>query len=559
MSWFNDRLFDLALRLSGGRAYHALHRAARNPQAAQQRALQRILRLQSTTAFGRAHGFAGLSDIEAFRRRVPLATYEDLEPYIARQIAGERALTSEKPVLYARTSGTLAAPKLIPVTPTALKRTRAVQSAMAWACRQACDLYAGRILLLSGATREDSLPDGTPIGSATGLIYDTLPASIRKKYVVPSEVFSINDATLKYAIVAHLALKTENLTAVSSANPSTFLRLRDYVQAHWQEMITDIRRGRIDGLDTLDTATRQAVKRAIAPDPKRADQLELYSARDTTTIGDLWPHLAGVVTWTGGSCAIAAQAVRRALPAHTRLIEAGYVASEMRGTVVLDAHTNLALPVLEDVVFEFLPVADWDAGQRDTLLLHQIQPDQDYQIVVTTLNGLYRYVMNDILRTGPKIANTHSLRFVQKGKGFTNITGEKLSEQQVNAAMLDLHAVAGGEVRFFVVLADEEAARYDAYTHIHPATDQAAVDPTAMAAALDACLCTLNIEYAAKRATGRLHPLRLYPLRPETALAYRDAHIALGQREAQFKVLTLQYRRDCRFDFAPYMEQPDAD
>lgn len=554
MDWISDALFRIGLSFRGGRAYRALLRATQSPEAAQVHALKRILETNRNTAFAADHGFAGIRTVDDFRARVPLATYEDLRPYIDRQIAGEHAIVSEKPLMYARTSGTLSAPKLIPVTPAALKRVTQVQAAMAYAFLRSCDLYSGKILLLSGATREDVLDDGTPIGSVTGLIYETLPKPIRRKYVVPAEVFSIEDAGLKYAIVAHLALKHEDLTAVSTANPSTFLRLRDYFQQNWLRLIEDVRRGHIDGIELLPSDTFRAVKAAISADPERAAHLDRLSAIDRTTIHDLWPNLKAVVTWTGGSCTIAAQAVRRAIHADTRLIEAGYVASELRGTAVLDADRNLAAPLLEDVFFEFIPADDWDEGRRDTLRVDELVEGRDYQVIVTTLNGLYRYVMNDILRAGPMIGRTHSLSFKQKGRGFTSITGEKLSEQQVNEAMSRLGADLAGEIRFYVVLADEESAQYSAYIHIHPDESGPPASTVELGRRLDHILRDLNIEYAAKRETGRLKPLSVYRLNIAAAHNYRDFHIARGQREAQFKVLTLQYRRECPFDFAPFVE-----
>ncbi|CAL4867343.1 hypothetical protein MMA231_01596 [Asticcacaulis sp. MM231] len=554
MGWFSDIVFRLGLSYRGGKAYKALQRAAASPQAAQVHALKRILRANRGTAFAADHGFSGIRTIDDFRARVPLSTYEDLRPYIDRQIAGERAIVSEKPLMYARTSGTLSAPKLIPITPSALKRVVKVQAAMAYAYLQACDMYSGKILLLSGATHEDSLGDGTPIGSVTGLIYETMPKAIRQKYVVPAEVFSIDNAALKYAIVAHLALKHENLTAVSTANPSTFLRLRDYFQQNWAQMIVDVRRGHLDGIESLPPAIYRAVKRAISPATKRAAHLDHLSQIDQTSIHDLWPNLKGVVTWTGGSCAIAAQAVRRAIHVDTRLIEAGYVASELRGTAVLDVTRNLALPLLEDVFFEFIPSAEWDEGRRSTLLVHELVEGKDYQVIVTTLNGLYRYVMNDILQAGPRIGRTVSLSFKQKGKGFTSITGEKLSEQQVNEAMARLGEAVAGEIRFYVVLADEEAAGYMAYLHVHQEDGDVPLSKADLSQRIDQLLCSMNIEYAAKRQTGRLAPLKVHFLKPETALSYRDFHIARGQREAQFKVMTLQYRRESAFDFAAFVE-----
>ncbi len=551
MRGLTDAIFTLGLSLRGGRALKTLYKAAQYPEQAQERVLKRIIAGNAATAFGRAHGFSRIRTLADFRAKVPLHTYEDLRPYVERQIDGEAALVAETPVMYARTSGTLGVPKLIPVTPTALKRGRTIQAAITCAQMKACDMFSGRILVLAGARREDSLPDGTPIGSVTGLIYETMPALIRRKYVVPPEVFSIDDAALKYAVVAHLALLHADLTAVSTANPSTFLRLRDYFKKNWAQMIADVRRGHLDGIEALSEPIRTAVKAALRPDPARAAHLDHLSAHDRTAIADLWPRLAGVVTWTGGSCAIAAEAVRRAMAPQTRLIEAGYVASELRGTAVVDVENNLAVPLLEDVFFEFVAAEDWDDGQRETLLVHELCEGQDYQVIVTTLNGLYRYVMNDILRAGALIGRTPSLSFMRKGKGFTSITGEKLSEAQVGEAMLALSRELACEIRFHAVLADEAAAQYRVYIEAYDGDDPAAIDSAAAAEIFDGLLAGLNIEYAAKRDTGRLLPARLASLKPGTAQAYRDFHVARGQREAQFKVLTLQYVRDCPFDFAP--------
>jgi hypothetical protein len=62
----------------------------------------------------------------------------------------------------------------------------------------------------------------------------------------------------------------------------------------------------------------------------------------------------------------------------------------------------------------------------------------------------------------------------------------------------------------------------------------------------------LNLEYESKRKSGRLKPLALNLLSPGAAAAYHRHLVARGQREAQLKVLTLQRRQDCDFDFAAY-------
>ena len=52
---------------------------------------------------------------------------------------------------------------------------------------------------------------------------------------------------------------------------------------------------------------------------------------------------------------------------------------------------------------------------------------------------------------------------MQKGKGVTNITGEKLYESQVLAAVRHSLAQIGRTPRFVMMLADEAAQRYRLY------------------------------------------------------------------------------------------------
>jgi hypothetical protein len=170
------------------------------------------------------------------------------------------------------------------------------------------------------------------------------------------------------------------------------------------------------------------------------------------TIADLWPGLRAVVTWTQGSCALAASAVASSLPPGARVIEAGYVASEVRSTVIVDPDRGLGLPLLDDVFFEFVPVEAWDRGDRDTLLLDEIEPGRDYHIVVTTAAGLLRYHMNDVVRATTRIGARRPWRFSERPR-VTSITGEKLAEDQVNAAVRQLVVDLGVNVPFYLLIA----------------------------------------------------------------------------------------------------------
>lgn len=546
----SNLIFQGAMAVTGRASAMRLLKASRDPAGAQRRLLASILRSARETAFGDAHGYGRIADPDAFRTSVPIRDYEGHRAWIDRQIAGEAAVTRETPLMYARTSGTTGEPKRIPITPSVLKGVRSAQQAASYFQNRACPMFRGRILALGGSKQEEVLPGGVPCGSVTGLIYETMPAVVRAKYVVPPEVFAIEDPDLKYAVVTRLALQHRDLTAVSTANPSTFLRLRDHARAHWSDLMAELESGGFAAAADLPEAQARAVRAALAPRPERARELRAAADIAEPTVEQLWPALAGVVTWTGGSCGLAADAVRQALGPGTRVIEAGYVASEFRGTVVVDVDRSLGLPLLEDVFFEFVPADEWEAGRRDTLLLHELEAGREYQVIVTTPAGLARYWINDVVRAGPPIGRTPSLEFVRKGRGVTSITGEKLTESQVNAVLQAAAARADLAIVFHLALADEAGAKYRLL--LETGDGPGASD---LGRLVDAGIGAMNIEYASKRASGRLGAVELGWLAPGAGAAYRRWCVSRGQRDAQFKAQTLQYARECAFDFGPWLAQ----
>jgi hypothetical protein len=164
---------------------------------------------------------------------------------------------------------------------------------------------------------------------------------------------------------------------------------------------------------------------------------------------------------------------------------------------------------------------------------------------VTTPAGLYRYFINDVVRVTGFWNATPFIEFLQKGKGVTNITGEKLCEAQVLQAVRETLAARGRSARFVMALADEQALRYRLYLETESG---APLDSAAIAAEVDARLAQLNVEYQAKRESERLRPLEVRQLAPETGEAYKRQCVSQGQREGQFKMVAIDYRRRFAFD-----------
>ena len=105
---------------------------------------------------------------------------------------------------------------------------------------------------------------------------------------------------------------------------------------------------------------------------------------------------------------------------------------------------------------------------------------------------------------------------------------------------------------FFLLVADEAVSAYRLFIELD---GNGRPDAREIGAAVDARLGELNIEYHAKRESGRLGPLTVAWLRRGTGEAYKAAGVRAGQREGQFKPRVLQYRKDIALPVEQYVVQ----
>ena len=523
----------------------ALLAAADDPRGAQLLALARAVRENANTAYGREHGFRSVVSAADMRKAAPIATYEDLRENVERQeLTGEPCLTVRKPIYYARTSGTAGAPKNIPVTPLGLMGIRAQRRLAAFAVSRLPNALSGRLFAVTGRVEEGRLPGGAPFGSMSGLLYRQQPRLLRSRHVLPPALSEIDDYETQYLAMAAHGIAAPDVTCVATANASTLLRLLSLLNQRAEEVLRSVADGRSPA-GVAHPGPRAA--------PRRARELgRKLDAQGELDFADVWPRLAAVIAWKGGSCGVAVRNLRPTLPANCRVVELGYLASEVHGTINIRPERDVCLPALRDTFFEFAERDAWEADHArqapELRGLHELEDGGDYYVFVTTRDGLYRYDMNDIVRVTGRIGQTPTLAFVQKGKGVTSITGEKLYEAQALEAVSGALEERGCRASFFIVLADRERAEYTLFLEAAAGGWRA----SELADAVDGRLKETNAEYAGKRASGRLRPMRAVRLSAGAGAAYRADRVAAGQREMQFKFLHLQYADECPFPFADY-------
>jgi hypothetical protein len=496
------------------RRLNAFLAATERPREVQEALLKRILRDQARTAFGRDHHFHTIQTIADFRKNVPVAGYEYVEPYIKRVIAGETSalLADPKIHMFAMTSGTTATRKFIPVTSQYLADYK--RGWNLWGLKVFRDHPEVRmrpIMQMSGDWQEFHTEKGIPCGSVTGLTAQMQMRVVRFIYCVPSAVGRVKDPAGKYYAALRLSLP-RRVGMMIAANPSTLVNLARTGDLDKETLIRDIHDGTLSTKYDIPADVRAAIAGRLKARPERAKELEQIVARTGTLYPkDYWPSECIIGNWMGGSVG----AYLRHFPKYfggTPVRDVGLIASEGRMTIPLGDGTPSGVLDVTTHYFEFIPEEEGDSPHPTVLSAHELQPGRTYYILLTTSYGLYRYNIFDVVRCTGYYNGTPLVEFLSKGAHFANITGEKLSEYHVTGAMADVLQELGLNLTAYSVAPcwDDEQPYYGLFVERHDLAnhDQA----KHLVKSLEKRLGEVNIEYAAKRESLRLGPMRLYLL-----------------------------------------------
>ncbi len=440
-----DALLQFFVRKVAGRVVAApirrrlalFEEATHRPREVQEALLHGILARHKDTAFGRDHHFDAIATLADYRRRVPVAGYEYVEPYMARVRRGELdALLADRRVhMFALTSGTTAARKTIPVTDQYLadyKRGWNLWGLTAF--RDHKEVSMRPIVQMSGDWNETRTESGVPCGAVTGLTAQMQKRIVRFLYRVPAAVGRIKDAHAKYYSALRLSLPSR-VGMVIAANPSTLINMARTGDQEKESLLRDLTDGTLDARFDVPEDVRVALRRRLRKHPERARELEAIVNRTGTLYPrDYWgPHcLLG--NWTGGSMG----AYLRHYPRYFGdfpVRDVGLIASEGRMTIPLADGTPSGVLDVTSHYFEFIPEEEKDSPQPTVLAAHEVLEGRNYYILPTTAYGLYRYDIHDVVRVTGFHNRTPLVEFLSKGAHFANVTGEKLSEYHVTRAM----------------------------------------------------------------------------------------------------------------------------
>ena len=499
------------------RKFAVFEAACQQPQRTQEDLLRRILAFHRDTGFGRDHGFASIRTVADYRRQVAVAPYERLDPYIRRMMAGETSalLADDRVLMFALTSGTTAARKHIPITQQYVDDYR--RGWNLWglrAIKKHKHVFLKPIVQLAGDADEYRTEAGIPCGNLSGFTAQVQKKLMRWMYCVPPATGKLKEARARTYVALRFAVP-KRVGMLMSANPSTLVNLARFMDREKQSLIRDIHDGTLSKDLDVPAEIRTLLAPRMKPQPERASELTAFADRAGALLPkDVWPADRLLVgCWTGGSV----RPYLRQLGSYygeAPVRDLGLLASEGRMSIPVEDGTASGVLDVTTHYFEFIPEAEIDRPDATVLGAHEVEAGKDYYIVPTTKAGLYRYHISDLVRVTGFFHQTPLIEFLGKGSRFANLTGEKLSEHHVTQAVDRVTAETGQPLAAYALAPcwDDAQPYYGLFLEEPDAADAARL--RRFLTALDLALGEQNIEYEAKRTSGRLGPVRVHVVPP---------------------------------------------
>lgn len=536
MASFLEHLGARLAHLHASRVYERFRAATADVARSEHAALARARSVVTGSAFARQYDLHRVRKPDDLRRALPLMTYEDYRPWIDRVAAGETAALftpRQRPLMFATSSGTTAQPKLVPVTPAFVTDYR--RGWNVFGLKMLTD-HPQAILrpILQSTGRYDAAhtPAGIPCGAITGLLARTQKRIVRRFYVGRPEVAHLPDPQVRYYTLMRLGIVRDVAFAIT-ANPATLIQLARTANDHAETLIRDVRDGTLNPKMINDPRLHQHLACTLRPDPARAAELaHLRNQHDALRPRDYW-NITFLACWTGGSMGHYLDRLADWWgPVPVRDI--GLLASEGRVSLPLEDGTPHGVLDVTAGVYEFIPLEEVNSPQPSTVNWRDLELGQDYAVVLSNATGLLRYRLDDIVRVHDRLGQTPIIEFLHRAGRVASVAGEKLTENQVVAAVRRVCRERSlPEFDFVLAPVWSDPPRYRLSSPFTP--------DDGLARALDHALAAENEEYESRRKSNRLDILQVRTL-PADAITTMDRHL-LAQRRGSAE----QYKRPCLF------------
>jgi hypothetical protein len=509
--------------------------------------LRRIIGPNLDSQFGKNHDFARIDTVSDYQQAVPISKYDAFAPMIERIVHdGEQGLLTSAPVKrFFMTSGSTAGAKYIPVTSSFIRdKSRAFGIYWNTVFEQHPAAKAGRMVTnFSDSGAATASPGGLPCSSESAFWAGVTRATqLASKPIIPKAVAQIADSDARYHAIARILLE-EAFSVIMTLNPSTILLLFSTLQRDAERLIADVRRGGIDAAVPVGDEVRAYVNARYRGNEERAAQLSALVSGGELKAHAVWSQLALGICWRSPM-----------LAPYLDLLAPHFGPIAQRDYILMASEGVMAIPVADGCsggpvavgvhFYEFVPEAQIDQPDPEVLLPHQLREGERYVVILTNGSGLYRYDIGDVVRVTGFVQRTPCIEFLHRCGATCSLTGEKLTEDQVTAAMTQTAQDLGMAVASFTLApAAQGFPRYVAFVELQrPSTDDVL---RVFAARLDQALEHQNVEYGSKRSSARLGAPELRIVAPGSYDAARRRRLEGGTSDSQIKPTHLT--RDASF------------
>ncbi len=428
-----------------------------NPHETQQSLLKHLIGKAKHTEYGKQYGFKDIRTVEQFQSNVPIASYEELYPYIEKLLEGKQnILWPTKVSWFAKSSGTTnARSKFIPVSNEALED---------------CHFKGGKDLISIYINNNPETQVFTGKGLAIGGSHQI-------------NQFDKN-ANSFYGDVSAVILKNLPLWAQFVKTPPLDIALMNEWEAKIDKMAEVTAEENVTSMSGVPTWTYVLLKKI----------LELKGKSD---IREVWPNLE---LFIHGAVAFEPyqDLFNTIIPgADMRYMET-YNASEGFFAIQDQPKSDEMLLMLDyGIYYEFVPFHEIDNENPKVLTLDQVEVGKNYALLITTNAGLWRYKIGDTIKFTS--IDPYRIKITGRTKHFINAFGEEViienAEHAITEACRATHAIVNNFTAAPRYLANNSKGGHEWVIEFTKVPD----DRAKFADILDRVLQEINSDYEAKR------------------------------------------------------------
>ncbi|XP_055824527.1 indole-3-acetic acid-amido synthetase GH3.10-like [Solanum dulcamara] len=445
---------------------------AENSAAVQRRTLRRILELNHGVEYLkkwigdiRIHEEMDENELESiYASLVPLASHVDIEPFTKRVADGDTTpLLTQQPITnLSLSSGTTEGrQKFVPFTHHSSQTTLQIfKLAAAYRSRIYPIRRGGRILEFIYSSKQCKTKGGVIVGTATTHYYASDEFKIKQQQTKsftcsPEEVISCGD--YKQSTYCHLLLGlyfSHEVEFVTSTFAYSIVEAFRSFEEMWKELCHDIRDGSISSRINI-SKVQKSVSGITQPNPELASRIEsvcedLEREDWFSTIPKLWPNAKYVYSIMTGSMQPYLTKLRH-YAGDLPLVSADYGSTESWIGVNVDPSkppekvTFAVIPTFS--YFEFIPLfrhksnhnykngninsTNDDYIEGNPVPLCQVKIGQQYEIVLTTFTGLYRFRLGDVVEVVGFYKKTPKLNFICRRNLILTVNIDKNTEKDL--------------------------------------------------------------------------------------------------------------------------------